>query len=163
MCARAARAVTSALPTPNTSAQYLSSSIRDTLAARVCCVTRNLLFIDPPSIVSSSSSRLNKKRNLRASPSLSLCRFFNQWRDSGRVSVWKKVKKVRIEGRVGDANSAFNKVSHGCHLNTVAYSLFSSRLAIIEEESESREREEKKIKGGRKGGRKMERGERRRG
>ena len=76
--------------------------------------------------------------------------------------MWKKVKKVRIEGRVGDANSAFNKVSHGCHLNTVAYSLFSSRLAIIEE-SESREREEKKIKGGRKGGRKMERGERRRG
>ena len=81
--------------------------------------------------------------------------------------MWKKVKKVRIEGRVGDANSAFNKVSHGCHLNTVAYSLFSSRLAIIEEESESREREEKKIKGGREGGRKegrkMERGKRRKG
>ena len=52
----------------------------------------------------------------------------------------------RRKGRVGDANSAFNKVSHGCHLNTVAYSLFSSRLAIIEEESESREREEKENK-----------------
>lgn len=63
----------------------------------------------------------------------------------------------RRKGRVGDANSAFNKVSHGCHLNTVAYSLFSSRLAIIEEESESREREGKKNKrrkGGREEGRK---------
>lgn len=84
--------------------------------------------------------------------SLSLCRFFNQWFGGGggwdsrdRESLCekrKKKKKVRIEGREGqasDANSAFNKVSHGCHLNTVAYSLFSSRFAIIEEENESRE------------------------
>lgn len=36
-------------------------------------------------------------------------------------------RKGRHAGDVGgDANSAFNKVSRGCHLNIVAYSLFSS-------------------------------------
>lgn len=43
----------------------------------------------------------------------------------------KSLDRDRMGGRrrgVGDANSAFNKVSHGCHLNTTAYSLFSSGL-----------------------------------
>lgn len=46
-------------------------------------------------------------------------------------------RKGRHEGDVGgDANSAFNKVSRGCHLNIVAYSLFSS--SPREEETEGR-------------------------
>jgi len=46
----------------------------------------------------------------------------------------------------GDANSAFNKVSRGCHLNIVAYSLFSSSPRA--EETEASQRDEK---GGRTG------------
>ncbi|KAG7199134.1 hypothetical protein KM043_018025 [Ampulex compressa] len=49
-------------------------------------------------------------------------------------------------GGAGDANSAFNKVSHGCHLNIVAYSLFSSGpcsgggRSRVEKEEERREK-----------------------
>lgn len=50
-------------------------------------------------------------------------------------------RKRRYAGDVGgDANSAFNKVSRGCHLNIVAYSLFSS--SPREEETEGRQRDE---------------------
>lgn len=45
----------------------------------------------------------------------------------------------------GDANSAFNKVSRGCYLNIVAYSLFSS--SPREEETESRQRDEAQDEG----------------
>lgn len=109
--------------------------------------------------------RVKRVEPLPPSLSLSVDFLISEGMGFGKSLCVEKGKKSadRRKGRVGDANSAFNKVSHGCHLNTVAYSLFSSRLAIIEEESESREREEKKIKEGRKGGRKMERGERRRG
>lgn len=50
-------------------------------------------------------------------------------------------RKGRHAGDVGgDANSAFNKVSRGCHLNIVAYSLFSS--SPREEETEGWQRDE---------------------
>lgn len=64
-------------------------------------------------------------------------------------------RKRRHAGDVGgDANSAFNKVSHGCHLNIVAYSLFSS--SPREEETEGRQRDEeendrREREGGRRG------------
>lgn len=52
-------------------------------------------------------------------------------------------RKGRHAGDVGgDANSAFNKVSRGCHLNIVAYSLFSS--SPREEETEGRQRDEER-------------------
>lgn len=75
------------------------------------------------------------------------------------VSVWSATKKDRrpsadaegeraiergsMRGGVGgDANSTFNKVSHGCHLNIVAYSLFSSSPREKETEDRQRDAEE---------------------
>jgi len=83
------------------------------------------------------------KRNASLSQRRLCRRVFNQVPGNVLVSVWSATKKdrrptvdaerVRTVGRVkgragdvgGDANSAFNKVSRGCHLNIVAYSLFS--------------------------------------
>ncbi|KYM79910.1 hypothetical protein ALC53_09615 [Atta colombica] len=66
-----------------------------------------------------------------------LCLVGNQKGPStvGRCREGVGDRKGRHAGDVGgDANSAFNKVSRGCHLNIVAYSLFSS--SPREEETE---------------------------
>lgn len=61
----------------------------------------------------------------------------------------RAIPKRGAEGNVGgDANSAFNKVSRGCHLNIVAYSLFSSRPARARaEEAKSRRKKRGAEKG----------------